>query len=74
MPVKTMSAKSTFETLNETSTRELSDKNLDAVFGGFDVVGSVGQCAKAVVSGGDGGGGDGLASFLAGFVHGLTSH
>jgi hypothetical protein len=69
-----MSTKSTFETMSESSTGELSDNHLDAVSGGFDVVGSVGQCAKAVVSGGDGGGGDGLASFLAGFVHGLTSH
>ena len=50
---------------------ELSDNQLDAASGGeINIIGSVGKCVAGAMS--DGGGGNGLAAFYAGFLHGLT--
>lgn len=69
-----MTIENTIETLSEASTGELSDNHLDAVIGGINIVGAVGSCLKGAASDGDGGGGNGLVAFLAGFAHGLASH
>jgi hypothetical protein len=67
-----MTIDSTIETLSAASTGELSDNHLDAVSGGVDLIATAGKCIQGATS--DGGGGNGLVAFLAGFAHGLASH